>query len=117
MDRHDGRFIQVPTHHQRIGSERTSLPNVSSFIQYPRKVERYICRDLQREDEFAAQYVILYTYDRNLYGNNDAVWRYLRENWYGEIVVFRKGRFGSNVVHMSSRRGDTERVVWKAIER
>lgn len=118
MDSDDGHFVYVPTHHQRIARERTSLADVSSFFQFPDRVQRYISRDLQQDDAFQAQYVILYTYDRSVYTQySDAVHERLRMRWYGELVVFRRGYAGGNLVGMEVRRGDTKNVIWKVIEK
>lgn len=113
-----GRFVSVPTHHQRIGRDRLSIPNMSSFFWYPKRVRRYLSRDLYREDSFQANYVIYYTCDRKAYEDPlEAVEKRLFERWYGEIVVFRKGKGGGDVVSLNQRRGDTDRIIWKVIEK
>lgn len=117
MDCEDGRFVYVPTHHQRIGRERTSLPDVSSFFQYPEKVQRYVSRDLQHEDSFQAQYIVMFTHDRSIYSWSDAIENRLHQHWHGEIIVFRRGYAGGNVVSLEMRRGDTKNILWKVVEK
>lgn len=117
-DADKGRYITVPTHHQRLGRDRVSLPNVSPFLRYPRRVRKYLSRDLYREDSFQAQYVIFYTYNRDAYSDSSkAIEDRLFEQWYGEIIVFRKGKGGGDVVSLEKRRGDTDRIIWSVIER
>lgn len=117
-DEDEGRLVSVPTHHQRLGRDRVSLPNVSPFLRYPRRVRRYLSRDLYREDSFQAHYVLFYTYNREAYHESSkAIEDRLFEQWYGEIIVFRKGKGGGDVVNLDKRRGDTDRVIWSVIEK
>lgn len=117
-DSDEGRFVSVPTHHQRMGRDRTSIPNISSFFWYPKRVRRYLSRDLYREDSFQAQYVIYYTYSHDVYRDcSQAIESRLLERWYGEILVFRKGRGGGDIISLDRRRGDTDKIIWQVIER
>lgn len=95
-----------------------SIPNTSGFFWYPRRIRRYLSRDLYREDSFQAQYVIYYTYSHDAYRKcSPAVEERLLEHWYGEILIFRKGRGGGDLISMDRRRGDTDRIIWQVIER
>lgn len=116
-DRADGNFVSVPAHHQRLGKERTSMPDVSSFLRFPDKAQKYMCRDLFREDDYQAHYLVFFTYDREAYSRSEAIWDRLGERWYGELVIFRKGSYGGNLVNMASTRGDTDSIIWKVIDK
>lgn len=117
-DRDEARFVSVPTHHQRLGRDRTSIPHIGPFFRYPRRIHKYLSRDLYREDSFQAQYVIFYTFSQAAYREcSQAIENRLLERWYGEILIFRKGRGGGDLVSLNRRRGDTDRIIWQVIER
>lgn len=117
-DQDTAKWVTVPTHHQRIGRDRTSLPNVNAFFWYPKRVRKYLSRDLYREDAFQSQYVVFYTHDRGVYERQSkAIEDRTMERWYGEMLIFRKGRGGGDVVSLNKRRGDTDTVLWRVVER
>lgn len=91
-----------------------SLPNLSSFFWYPDHVHKSIWH----EEEPGWQYMIYYTYDTAEYEDySRSINQKLGQKWYGEIIVFRLGYSGLGIVNMDRRRGDTEGVLWRAIER
>lgn len=101
-----------------MGRDRCSIPNIGPFFWYPKRVRRYLSRDLYRDDSFQGQYVIYYTYNREVYRDcSEAIESRLLERWYGEILVFRKGRGGGDVISLDRRRGDTDKIIWQVIER
>lgn len=112
------KYVSVPTHHQRLGRDRISIPELNGFFWYPRRIRKYSSRDLFRDDCFQGQYVIYYTFDPKTYNNcSEAIESRLLERWYGEIIVFRRGRGGGDIVSLDRRRGDTDRIIWQVIER
>ena len=61
---------------------------------------------------------IYYTYSHDAYRQcSQAIESRLLERWYGEILVFRRGKGGGDLISLDRRRGDTDRIIWQVIER
>lgn len=94
---------------------------MAAFFRFPHRVQRCVSRELQKDEEFEAQYTIFYTFDRDAYRHKStAISDKLHERWFGEILVFRHGQKGHgerNVVNLDPRRGDSERVIWDVVRR
>lgn len=94
------------------------MPELNGFFWYPKRIRKYLSRDLFRDDSFQSQYIIYYTFDRGAYNKcSEVIESQLLERWYGEILVFRRGKGGGDIVSLDRRKGDTDRIIWQVIER
>lgn len=119
IENQEGQFISIPTHHQRLGGRRLSLPDVSSFFRHPGNVQCCLSIDFCPDDaEFPATYLIFYTYDRTLYRYSArSIYTQIQRRWFGEVVVLRCGRGNGDIVNMDLRRGDSRNTLWRLIQR